>query len=696
MLSGLALLLVPAKIDFEVRATSVNEIVKQLAAKTGEKLEASGPITQQILLVKATQADPADLKAKIAEAAAATWITDGNRQILKRLPKTDQDIFNDHVQSRLKSLSIELDKIKKQLETPFTAKNLALGLVQLGPEPQPTEDRTVATKYYVRQKQLFEQGPMARLVKRLVLACRPEDLARSGIYSRALFRSHPSKLQCAFDTAKYQAALQAYVKEQQAWIDAATGMDFGEDKNGRMVSDPRSQLRNEAVAQDFGLDVHRGDMAGLFMVNLVGSPMSNGSRNVLAQSDFAGPERDFMNAAMNPTPPAKDDPLVELSPDSKEFQQRITGAYLSRTAGPLTPRMRELILSPDRIDPLSLIVTDGFLAYGRKKQVNIVASLPDDSVNWVFFASREQPLRIGEFIRTLTASGLMQLREDSGWTVATPQDRYESELKFTPRRAIANLMKTVDTRGTVDIRDYAKYAFDSGRISRTGLGDTYLALDDRSLLSALDRTDWQAMRLYGSLNQDQQKIVENGGNLPLNGFNAAQRAIVDRMVYKDEIHSETMRTDGSFMYGEEVVEPTERYADGVPATGVLAGRGKTTDIIAAYCKDPKGNIRPSRPIDIYTLATVEVQIKNSPDAMQRYGLANLVGYAPGKSKTLILRLQLEPKVWLESLMTMYDFDKNATPVTWDKLPEDTVSQIKTAIDQVKTNNAGSPNKIPPP
>ena len=220
---------------------------------------------------------------------------------------------------------------------------------------------------------------------------------------------------------------------------------------------------------------------------------------------------------------------------------------------------------------------------------------------------------------------------------------------------------------------------------------------DRSVLGASDRTDWSSLRLYGSFNAIEQRALEAGSSFPFGGMNAEQRKIVERIVFAGEIRSETQMGDGSAHMRGAPVEPTEAFPTGVPVGCSVTGRATSVPTLVAYGKGADGKVRPLRSLNQYTLATIETEVLGNPGMTASYGVPNLVGYAPGAEKLVALRVEVAPNIWKESAIAVADFDPNATPVPWDKLPDPLPKQIGDAIEQLRAQKAKPPTRgVPPP
>jgi len=658
-----ALLLLPfgaqGVFDFEADAGSVASVVARLGEQTHTKMKAGSGIGAEVVFVRAHNVRLDELKARLAEAVYGSWKKDGDTLVLTRQAADERAIWAKHVGLRRKYLDSELDRIRKEVETPFDGAGLAKGLKSL--DDLDPSDRQAARKRFERQAALFAKGPAMRLLNRLLLACNPDDLAGIGPYSRTVFRVNPTVMQKGFDPQKYRQALADFAKEQTDWKDAAA-VDFGNGGGSRMVSDPRVQLElgNLSEVQP-GLDIRRGDMAALFSANLVGEPQTFG-RQVLCQASLADPSRKFLDAMNTPAPAAKDDPDILLSANSQEFRRMLKATFMGGANEGLNERSMQLLLHPDTIDPVGFGANEVLTAYGETKKLNVVAALPDNVLGALWSNVESGPLKLYGGLNAMLQLGSIDQKEQGGWAVFTHSDPFETPATFTPRAPMADFMKALIGKGRLDIHDYARFAFNSGRVARMGLCEYYMAIFDRTVLGALDRTDWNGLSLYGSFDAEQQKGLDAGGRIPIGSLTVAQSSIVRRGAYAGEIRSESQQGGGAAVLSNRVVEPTETFATGLPSMGVITAKTTLTPTIVAYGKSADGKVKPLRGLNPPTLATVENEIIGDAGRMKDYGVAGLVGYAPGADKLVALRVELMPKVWKEMALTMPEYDATATPV----------------------------------
>lgn len=699
-LAALALLLTVSKaqtptiVDFESKAAPLSVILKRLSDQTGTSLRATTALGDEVVFLSVRGSSLAEIKEQLAKALDAGWSKNSATEYLNRTSAQTRALYDRHLVLRRRMVDGALADLSSVLEKKFDGGALAAGLLSLPPRSTIANDPLAARRGYEEERRLFEGGPLGRLVRRLVLACRPEDLAGVGPYERRVFSPNPTAAQFGFDPDKFEAAAKAFSLEQQAWLDAAKAVTFSDLPEGRMVSDPRGQLRySPALPAELRLVIRRGDMAQLFMANLV-MPADGGISHVVAQLMVDDNQRRFLDASMLAKPDEKDPP-IELSANSQALARRMSDVLTGARGTPPSAELLELLLRPETTDPLSLSVSDGLFALARSRGKNIVARLPDTAFNIAWFASRESPLRINAFRRSLLDSGTLTETDDGDWLRYVPADSYETSLQFTARRPMGQLITSMSLKGRLDIRDYADYAYRSKRITRTGLGEMYMMMYDASASSGLDRTDWDGLRLYGSFDANAQRALEAGAKYPFGGLNPEQKKIVERIVYGDVIQSEVAIEPGTRQHLSLPVEPTQDFASGLPAGGFVTAHVKAMPVLVAYGKGGKGSARPLRTLNEPTLATILLEGIGNEEMMKRYGVSGLTGFAMGEQKMISLRVELRPGLWKSSTISVLEPDPNALPVDWEKLPEERVKAIKQSIEQLK-NRAPDIRPVRPP
>lgn len=684
----------PVEFDLEQRAASLQVVLKNLSERSGVPMKAAPAIANEIVLIAAKNTTVEELKSQLAKTLDATWTKASDAEYLIRTPAQTKAIYDRHLAYRRELVDEAMAELKKPLEKVFDGGSLAAGLLALKSRYSSQNDPVANRQTYDEERRLFGNGPAARLVRRLLLACRPVDLASIGPYSRAVFKANPTTRQYGFVQDQLQTAIETYAVEQSAWVKAASSVSFTDRDPSRLVSDPRGQLAYPTqVPSDFKLVVLRGDMANLFMVNLVW-PGNEGRSQVVAQLSVEDPMRKFLDSTIFPKATDGQDPLVPLSSQTILFNKRTAGLNQGLVIAPLDAESLELILNPERHDPNSFGVSDGLLAAAQHLNKNVVAALPDMAASLAWFVTRENPQRVGAFLRDLIASGTINSEDDGGWLRMRPTDEFEAMLHFTQRDAMAFLTQSVHRNGRLDVRDYATYAYRSKRVTRVGLGEVYLMLLDPSVSSGLDRTDWSALQLYGSFDRINRARLEQGARFLYTGLSSEQKKIVERMTFAGEIQNEERIDADSVRLKGPSIEPTEAFANGVPPEAVVYAKANSIPVILAYGKDSKGKVTPLRTVNESTVAVLETEAKGNEEKMRQFGVSGLAGYAMGQQRMISLRIELAPNLWRESTISVLEPNEDAQPGPWEGLPENLVESIRQSIDR-KNQPPVSPPIRPP-
>lgn len=685
----------PRVIDFNPRADNLRAIVAQLAQVTGEKLEVDGDIAHEVVFVQMGKTDGTVIRDEIAKAVVGTWVSKDGVLVLERTPTQKSDIWNQHLEYRRKEVDRSLAKIEKELEKPFNARALLDGLNKLPDEGSFGNDRQAAMARHRTQQQLFEMGPLARLMRRMLLACDRNDLAAVGPHERRLFRFRGNKRQGKINEAAFRTAAALFAKEQLAWLEITANNPFPEDRSGRMVSDPRAQTRiSEKAALDAELVVLRGEMASLFNVNLYGNSEHFG-RTTLCQMDVPGASREYLNAVAQGVQVDQNDPVVELSAESQIVVNAVKTLWTQDRSYVASPELLKLISEVGQKEPLTWILSEVFSNYADHGGVNVVASLPDEAFPLAVFGGPNK-VRVQQAINSLLKSGVLKLEKAGNWHRFTPVDRWESAIDFTPRLAMSKLIKSMIEKGRVDVRDYATYAFESKRLNRGGLADIFAMMIDPAMAGGMDFASWDGMRLYGSFTPKTRQDLEQGATINYAGLNGAQKQIVERIIYRDVIRSEERIDKGTTQIGKVTIEPTDTYVNGLPPGAQVVSKSNISEIIVAYGKDKNGKVRVLRTINPWTLAHVLGEGLEDKSVQIKYGLSNLVGFAPGVDRLLSLRIVVVPGVWKETPLMIPGHDENAKPVAWERLPEKQRKQIEDAIKQYKDSRPAQGGGTPPP
>ena len=224
---------------FAGSAMPVWKIVRELEHQGAKSLTVDAKIRSEVVFIRSSQEGLSAVKAKLASALNATWVKEPSSEVLRRLPAQDKELLEQHRTRRLKEVNKAMEAARLSLKEPFDARTLAQGLADL--KPAASDDRQGQIRVSQLERKLFAQGPAARLLKSLLLACKPEDLAAIGPYERGVFTIHPTKKQYGFDKARFDAVARQFAKEQSEWVEAAAAVAFPKKSNGRSKNHKTTQ-----------------------------------------------------------------------------------------------------------------------------------------------------------------------------------------------------------------------------------------------------------------------------------------------------------------------------------------------------------------------------------------------------------------------------------------------------------------------
>lgn len=681
--------------DFKPGADNLRTVVAQLAQASGEKLAVDGEIAHEVVFVLMSKADSKAIRDELANAVVGTWVEKDGGFILERTPVQKNQIWKQHLEYRRKEVDRALAEMEKELEKPFDARALADGLRKLPDEQSVRTDPQAARVRQRTYQQLVDMGPLARLMRRMLLACDRNDLASIGPFERRVFRFRANKRQGKMNEAAFRTAAAQFAKEQAAWVDTATANPFPEDRGGRTVSDPRSQTRiSEKAALDAELVVSRGERAELLIVNLNGPP-DGLTRHTLCQLFVADASRNFLNSFGEGMGTETNDPFVTFSRDSQIIADAIRSLWSQDRSYAPSPELLDLVGKVDEREPLQWITGDVLTAYAVHKRINVVAVLPDQAFIMAMYGGTDK-VRVLQSVNNLVKSGTLHLEATATCHRFVPVDRWEAALDYTWRPAMSKMIRSVIEKGRLDMRDYATYAFESRRLNRGGLADAFVMMVDNTLMGTTDFTSWDGMRLYGSFMPKARQDLEAGGSINYAGMSAVQKQIVERIIYRDVIQSEERLDRHSSSLNHAPVEPTDAFPNNLPPNTQVVSKVNAAETIVAYGRDKNGKVKILRSLNPWTLATAVVDGLDNPQVVQRYGLSNLVGFAPGTDRLLSLRIVVGPGLWKETPFVIPDYDEKARPAAWEKLPEGLRKQVEDGIKQVQQQRQNQGGGTTPP
>ncbi|MBC8063303.1 MAG: hypothetical protein H7Y17_00610, partial [Chlorobia bacterium] len=272
---------------------------------------------------------------------------------------------------------------------------------------------------------------------------------------------------------------------------------------------------------------------------------------------------------------------------SKKIQDSIQAMYKSAQQNNGQPDMqvsseiREILINPDKNEPLSFVATDAIFETSRIKGLNIVCSATD----MMMFGTgviAEGAAKPATFLASM--NGLMMESEiKDGWLVLKPQVASSARAQRSDRFVLGQYLRQAVKEGRVSLDNRATFAFRSGKEE-----EDFMPMFLLSMVGILRQGmeyggDWDTLRLFGSLTPHQRQAAKTGQPVPFRALQPAQLDIMRHVVfdspwprlqinYQQEDFAD-MQSDEGIIYGGGLdSEPTEVLPNGFTGTELLTIR----------------------------------------------------------------------------------------------------------------------------
>lgn len=573
------------EIRYETRAKDVTQIVADLAAITGKKLETEG-LRNWPLIVRFEKRPLSQVMALIAQKTDAVWIEKDDRQILTRSKTRVQNaalLEARHRGERLKKwltsnlgidgpprawTSEETDSIVAQNRKEIDTK--AAGLLRLA-KPDQVEVASAVT-------------PAKILLQEFCRKISPEVLGGLPISSQIIYSSTPKAPERPLPVELGQA-IRAYTQTRSAFaaklpadtanLDGATIV--ANDRLSLTPMDPNFVIRFELIRVGTDADIH------------VGVVLHGSDRRTLLDSYGLQVKLDPLPET---PPPAKLKGLVKFEPDSAALMRHMArnrpvlgqlqgpkGGFIVSGA-PIPPLPSELlkkVLDPVKRDPQSYFITDWLMSTADALDTDLIASVPDN-----LFYNLSNALRGSSDLVSLWKLGpawQLKMKWENGLLDVESVDVAKNDRYRIDRAALAKLMaaRTADRFPNWD--DQARYAATQppGAIYQFGLDYRWLRLVDPNQVWMTILFQPVAYRFWGTLDSTSKQMER--ATIPFGRFSAGQVTLLDEL-FRSQLALMQPRHLGDYMGGRRPQVFTEE-SDPVIRDGTFTVEQKPTQLFLA-------------------------------------------------------------------------------------------------------------------
>lgn len=666
----------PARITYETRAVPLVRLLDELSARTGTDLRCEARLRTAPMVVSVTDVETTDLLAKIAEVVGAEWRKEKDHELLAQSPAQIRK------EERV-SLATQIDKVRralaggiKDLQPNFEkqdADGLFNSLATLKARLADDRQNRALTSAY---GDMALRTPLNRALIRLVQTIPPEDIARAD--ERTVFALNPTAKQRPLGPGA-DRILADFVREQTVWVDALRRLDPEEKYASPSVREPMGQRDVPASADAVRVVLTRRVPAEyLFsLVVISGNPLEAG--RPWTQWAARSPEMDRIYETIwsSTKDGSKPIPLTALS---EELARQLRASGRGEGGVRVGPDLKAWLLDPVAHEPMDLVPSECLLEVARARGKPLVAWIPDVQLPLLTSAASQGALTLRTHEQFIRAElGSMALREESGWVLGIPDDPVLTRRRFTDRQATKGLARAIEEKGGVRLIDYARYAASTGGSRHEHGGPLSMLLLDPTSGVEMGQMNWSALKVYGSLTDQQLRDLTNGGRLRVDRMTPAQKRFVEELAYASEINRAANTTTAGFSTIGKTAEPTVALAGGLPADAELTLTSSLRPRIFAF-KPVEGQA----PVAFQTLDPSTVALYEriaSGDLVEPNVDQKIAGYAMGESVMIRLRLTYSPDLWHEVAMEEKWIDRTAIPKPWTELPESIAAAVRAALER---------------
>ncbi len=590
------------KVDFAPESLGAKPVLEGLSKLTGVHFSAGKAVENDPLYVRVSDTSIEDLMKRIAEATSAEWekTSDGFRLVRSANLKGAQ--YQAYLRKRSDALKAGIANYVKE-----NAKD--------GRWDVETVNKLVAAERKLREDILRQEGPLddpkaqtmvsfsgsmgsspaTVALFAMIPKFSPRELAELPPNGRWVYSSDPTRMQRLFrfditdPLNRFVAAhnLLADLVGNETNQNPNVHFSGGLDLNAKRIVGPIGKML--LIATRSGVDGSIGLKAKFF--DGQGKLIDSAVTSVALAPEPEGAPTKFVT---------KPDP-VALSAVSQEFKKLLgsleaesgrrsrdnfaiammgpDGDVMEASSGastqamPISTALLQALQSPETHDPLSFAVKE---VLDQTLDGDVVACLPDEAV---LQTSQQNP-------PSLQGLRGIQIKQEANWTVISAADPYVAESNRANRAALGAFLRAGLSKGYADLTEMGALSLSlMDQFQEGGLVGRYvkLMLPETSVVLSKLMTDSRSMlSLYGTLSQDQRKLLESGQNLAVGTFDATQNGILSGLVYgaggqrtfEGRGRSISMRQTSGDAPPEDPTErlsseKTELLPNGVPSNSLL-------------------------------------------------------------------------------------------------------------------------------
>lgn len=366
-----------------------------------------------------------------------------------------------------------------------------------------------------------------------------------------------------------------------------------------------------------------------------------------------------------------------------------------------SPELEFRLVRPDQYDPLSFGPSESLLAVGKAMKLSIVANLPDDMVSFFRLMAGGAEQTVKGYLQELQQGRTAKAEIKDGWLIVRPAKPDEARKERLDRVALAQLIAASRSKGNPSLDDLAAYAQKAESPLEQQIAMTYLTAFAPSAMGQGmgGLTDWNMLRLYGTLSMGQKDTLLDRSAIPLGNLSPAQKQIATNLLFGANARLQ-VREPGEppkeefgfvsmirrFMPGSSNdyrQEPTEAMPMGLPGKGALR-----LDLSTEVVGIPVGSSLPRNVFGVLGADELAMlRYLSEEPAFAQFGaqMPRIEGLRLGRRTAMRFVFTVAPNVTVEHTLNDDRVAKDATTVAIADLTPEMKARIEERLAQLKKN-----------
>jgi len=598
-------------------------LIPALAKQTGVDLQVARSVENDVAMIKVKEVPLNLVMRKIAGVTNRVWKQEGDRYTLTSSIEADRAAEKRVLARRAAMIGKAVAKLAQDpaYRKPWSQDEATWLANKTESFLNPIENRLDGKR--IDFEDIRGRSPVDRALAALLISMDPAELA--GVWNgKRVYATRPTAMQRPLPI-QAQTIFERLLREHSMFVDASnefkarqgpstatfsmTGISRGEFMGGN----PKLGL-GKAIVRIEGSELGRDLAVNLTLTDTAGAPLLKGI--MLLSVDFVEPTT---YPAKGPESVVPTDPFIkEINGADKSQAPRGSRMSLSvmdgeqtiplevpypisRRNSDISPPLKQLLLAPNVVDPLSFSAGKILDAAAEARGENVVACF-DDGV----FSNTIQELAGGITpTQYLSSWGLQQYQEveiSDGWLTIRPNDPAGAQRRQVNRNALAKLTRSIDRNKLLLLDDLCAFSLtQETAMKEDGLDWDYIRLLNLGAANAYDPNKWNVYQLFGSLTDPQKQALGNGAGVMVQNLTPSGRKALGQYIFDTQV--EPHLSGGEPMTSEW----TQLLPNGLPSGAMVTAKVQRDE--AAYCMDSK--IGAAQILSAHSLATAQF-LKETP------------------------------------------------------------------------------------